>query len=533
MKSLLQRHLLAVTALTAVTLAGPLATPAFAAAPAALKREAAADIDGRAKLVQEMVDSIFSFAEPGFQEFKTQEYITTILEQQGFTIEKGVAGIPSAWTATWTHGSGGPKIALGSDVDGLLGLSQYPGSPELKPMVEGAPGHGEGHNSGMPLIVAAALATKEVMQKHNISGTLMIWPGIAEELLATKAFFVRSGMFDDVDACIFTHVGNRLGTSWGDNGGNGMVSVEYTFNGQTSHSAGAPWMGRSALDAVEIMNVAWNYRREHLYPTQRSHYVITEGGGQPNIVPDKASVWYYFREREFPSIRSLYETGNRIAQAAAMATDTSMESRILGYAAPNHGNRPMAEAAQLNIQTVGMPTWTEADQAFARAAQVANNRPITPLATEVAPLRGPIEGVSLGGGSDDIGDIMWKVPTITIGFPSNIPSMIGHHTTAAIAMATPIAHKGAVTGAKAVAMTVLDLLTTPQLLTEAKKYQQEVQFAEATYDPVLTPETQPAIHLNTEVMDRLRPKMEPFYYDPSKYASYLEQLGIAYPPAAN
>ncbi|MFC4257393.1 amidohydrolase [Altererythrobacter xixiisoli] len=531
MKSLLQRHLLAVTALTSVALAAPLATPAYAAASPAVKREVSADIDGRAKLVQEMVDSIYSFAEPGFQEFKTQEYITTILEQQGFTIEKGVAGIPSAWTATWTHGSGGPKIALGSDVDGLLGLSQVPGSPELKPQVEGAPGHGEGHNSGMPLIVAAALATKDAMQKHNISGTLMIWPGIAEELLATKAFFVREGLFDDVDACIFTHVGNRLGTSWGDNGGNGMVSVEYTFSGQTSHSAGAPWMGRSALDAVEIMNTAWNFRREHLYPTQRSHYVITQGGGQPNIVPDKASVWYYFREREFPSIRALYETGNRISQAAAMATDTTVESRILGYAAPNHGNRPMAEAAQLNIQTVGMPTWTEADQAFARAAQVANNRPITPLATEVAPLRGPIEGVSLGGGSDDIGDIMWKVPTITIGFPSNIPSMIGHHTTAAIAMATPIAHKGAVTGAKAVAMTVLDLLTTPQLLTEAKKYQQEVQFASATYDPVLTPETQPAIHLNTEVMERLRPKLEPLYYDPSKYASYLEQLGIPYPPA--
>ncbi len=532
MKRLLQRHLLAVTALTAVTLAGPLVAPAHAAASNAMKTEASAGVDSRAKLVQEMVDSIYSFAEPGFQEFKTQEYITTILEQQGFTIEKGVAGIPSAWTATWTHGSGGPKIALGSDVDGLLGLSQVPGSPELKPQVEGAPGHGEGHNSGMPLIVAAALATKDVMQKHNISGTLMIWPGIAEELLATKAFFVRSGMFDDVDACIFTHVGSNFSTGYGDGGGNGMVSVEYTFHGQTSHGA-SPWMGRSALDAVEIMNTAWNFRREHLYPTQRSHYVITQGGGQPNIVPDVASVWYYFREREFDSIRSLYETGNRISQAAALATDTTVESRILGYAAPQHGNRPIAEAAQLNMQRVGMPQWSDADRAFARATQVANNRPIAPLATEVSPLRPPNDGVSLGGGSDDIGDIMWKVPTITIRFPSNIPSMIGHHTTSAIAMATPIAHKGAVAGAKAVSMTVLDLLTTPKLVADAKKYQQEVQFADNSYDPVLTPETQPAIHLNTEVMERLRPKIEPFYYDPSKYASYLEQLGIAYPPAGS
>ncbi|MFC4257394.1 amidohydrolase [Altererythrobacter xixiisoli] len=533
MKNGFGRRLLSVNAFAAAVLVSGMAVPAAAAAPQAMKREVSADIDGRAKQVQEMVDSLYSFAEPGFQEFKTQEYITTILEQNGFTIEKGVAGIPSAWTATYTRGTGGPKIALGSDVDGLLGLSQVPGSPELKPQVEGAPGHGEGHNSGMPLIVAAALATKAAMEKHNLNGSLMIWPGIAEELLATKAFFVRAGMFDDVDASIFTHVSSTLGTGWGDSGLNGMVSVEYTFSGQTSHSAGAPWMGRSALDAVEIMNTAWNFRREHLFPSQRSHYVITEGGGQPNIVPDKASVWYYFREREFSSVRSLYEIGNRISQAAAMATDTTVESRILGYAAPNYGNRPMAEAAYANIQAIGMPQWTEADQAFTRAVQTANNRPLKPLATEVGPLTPAFTGPSLGSGSDDIGDIMWKVPTITIWFPSNIPNMIGHHTTSAIAMATPIAHKGAVTGAKAVAMTALDLLTTPSLVAEAKKFQQEVQFAEATYDPVLTPETQPAIHLNTEVMERLRPKMEPFYYDPSKYESYLDQLGIAYPPATN
>jgi aminobenzoyl-glutamate utilization protein B len=176
-----------------------------------------------------------------------------------------------------------------------------------------------------------------------------------------------------------------------------------------------------------------------------------------------------------------------------------------------------------------MPQWSEADQAFARAAQEANNREIEPLASEVGKLEAPRE-FSIGGGSDDIGDIMWKVPTITIRFPSNIPNMIGHHQTAAIAMATPIAHKGAVAGAKAVAMTVMDLMTTPRLIQEAKTYQQEVQFAEQKYDPVLTPEDQPAIHLNQEIMAKMRPELEKFYYDPSRYSSYLEQLGIAYPP---
>lgn len=501
---------------------------AHAQASAKLKAEAAAGVDARAKLVQEMVDSVFSFAEPGFQEHRTSEYLTGILEQNGFKITRGVAGIPTAWTATW--GEGGPLIALGSDIDGLLGLSQTPGLPYLKPQVPGAPGHGEGHNSGMPLIVAAALAAKDVMTKHGIKGRLMLWPGVAEELLATKAYYVRAGLFKGVDASIFTHVGSGFGTGWGDMGNNGMVSVEYTFKGKTSHAAGAPWAGRSALDGVELMDIAWNMRREHLPVTQRSHYVITNGGGQPNIVPGEASVWYYFREQKFDTIRELYETGNTISEAAAKATGTSVTRRVLGYAAPNHGNRPLAEAAQKNIELVGMPKWTADDQAFAKAAQTANGLKVKPLETEVGKLSTPeTRGESMGGGSDDIGDIMWTVPTITIRFPSNIPSMIGHNVTAAIAMATPIAHKGAVAGAKAVAMTVLDLATTPKLIAAAKTYFNDVQTKDVKYDPTLTAEDKPAIWLNEKIMKEMRPEMEKYYYDPSRYPTYLEQLGIKYP----
>jgi aminobenzoyl-glutamate utilization protein B len=505
---------------------------AHAEAPAAMKQEATASIDEKAKLVQVMVDSVFSFAEPGFQEFRTMEYLTGILEENGFTIVKGAAGIPTAWTATYTRGTGGPKIALGSDVDGLLGLSQYPGMGEIKPMVEGAPGHGEGHNSGMPVMVAAALATKEMMEKHNLSGTLMLWPGVAEELLATKAFFVRDGMFEGVDACIFTHVSNDFNTSYGPSQSNGMVSVEYSFKGKTSHGAGAPWAGRSALDGVELMDIGWNFRREHLPLTQRSHYVITNGGGQPNIVPGEASVWYYFRDHTFAGIRALYDIGNTMSEAAAEMTGTTVTRRTLGYAAPQWGNQPLAEAAFANIQAVGMPQWTADDQAFARMLQEANELTVEPLRSEVGELRPPSTERPTGGGSDDIGDIMWAVPTITIRFPSNVPNMIGHNITAAMAMATPVAHKGAVAGAKAVALTTLDLLTTPELVTAARRYQQEVQFATEQYAPVLTPEDTPAIHLNQEIMDRMRPKMQEFYYNPDRYDSYLEQLGIDYPNVA-
>lgn len=525
--------------ITAVMLASMAQAPSSLAQDIdALKTELESNIDNRAKLVQEMVDSIFSFAEPGFQEFETSAYITGILEDNGFEIEMGIAGIPTAWTAVWANGDG-PTIGLGSDIDALLGLSQLPGSAEIQPLVIGAPGHGEGHNSGMPAMVAAALAVKDLMIEHDIKGRLKVWPGVAEELLATKAYYVRDGVFDDVDANIFTHVGNRLGTSWGATGGSGMVSVEYSFHGKTAHAAGAPWAGRSALDGVELMNYAWNMRREHLPLSQRSHYIISNGGGQPNIVPDEAAVWYYFRDLTFESVRELFEIGNTISEAAAIGTGTTVTRRVLGYAAPQHGNKPMAEAAYENIKRVGMPRWSEDDMKFARQVQERNttsfvdyiNGGEAPLNTEVSELSSPeTRGPATGGPSDDIGDIMWTVPTITIGYPSNIPRTTFHHVTAAMGMATPIAHKGAVTGAKAVGMTVLDLLTDPTLIPKAKDYFENVQLNGTSYAPVLTAADQPAIDLNREVMEQMRPQMREYYYDPSRFDSYLEQLGIDYPP---
>lgn len=493
----------------------------------ALRAQVDAEVQAQAKPLQVMIDQIFSYAEPGFQEVRTSAYLSDILEKNGFTIKRGVAGMPTAFTATW--GKGGPLIALGSDIDALLGLSQYPGIAEARSQVEGAPGHGEGHNSGLPLVIAAAIATKNVLERNNIPGRLLIWPGVAEELLAGKAYLVRDGVFDGVDACLFTHVSSDFTTSWGDTGHTGMVSVEYVFKGQTAHAGGAPWQGRSALDGVELMNAAWNYRREHLPLSQRSHYVITNGGEQPNIVPDTASVWYYFRERTFDAVRDIYETGNNIAEAAAQASGTKVERRLLGYAAPNYGNRALAEAAYRNIQAVGMPAWDNADRRFARQVQDANKREAIPLRDGVAPLSTPENRAGSIGGSDDIGDVMWTVPTITIRYPSNIPGLVGHNKMAAAAMATPIAHKGALVGARAVALTVVDLLTQPRILADARDYFQNVQLKEQTYAPVLTDADKPPVHLNAKVMKEYRPDMEKYYYDPARYNNYLEQLGIPYP----
>jgi len=517
------RSLLATVALAALPLVN---TSAQAAASPKLKAEAVAGVEAQRKDIQVMVDTVFSFSEPGFQELRTSAYLTDILEKNGFKVTRGVAGIPTAFTATW--GEEGPLLALGSDIDDLLGLSQTPGLPYIKPMVEGAPGHGEGHNSGMPLVIAAALSAKAVMEKNHIKGRLMIWPGIAEELLATKAYYVKAGLFKGVDAAIFNHVSSDFGTAYGELGMNGMVSVEYSFHGKTAHAGGMPWEGRSALDAVEIMDTAWNFRREHLPLTQRSHYVITNGGGQPNIVPDRASVWYYFRDRTFGAVRSLYNTGNEISEAAAKATGTTVTSQILGYAAPNFGNKPLAEAAYANIKAVGMPKWSADDQAFTKAAQTINHRALKPLPDTIGALTSPEDrAASMGGGSDDIGDIMWTVPTITIRYPANIPNMIGHNVLSAMAMATPIAHKGVEAGAKALAMTILDFMTTPKLVTDAKTYFTDVQLKTDKYDPILGDKA--ATWLNEKTMKEYRPLMEKYYYNSTKYPTYLEQLGIKYP----
>ncbi|MBA4196621.1 MAG: amidohydrolase [Chitinophaga sp.] len=499
-----------------------------------LKSEALVSVGNQQKAVQEMVDMIFSFGELGFQEFETSKYLTDILSKNGFTVEKGIANIPTAWMAKW--GSGSPVIALGSDIDCIPKASQKPGVAYKEPIVEGAPGHGEGHNSGQAVVIYAAIAVKELMQKNNILGTLVIWPGVAEELLGSKAWYVRDGYFKNVDACIFTHVSSDFGCDYGDLGDNGLVSVKFSFEGDAAHAAGAPWRGKSALDAVELMDVGWNFKREHLKPTQRSHYVITDGGDQPNVVPSKASVWYYFRERNYDDIKSMYESGVKMANGAAMMTDTKMTYQILGTAWPGHFNKSIAEAFYPNIKRVGMPVWSEEDQQLARATQKLMDAPkkdqmgkaIDGLKKNIDSTKGSVP-FSWGGGSDDIADISWNIPTVVLHYPANIPGLKGHHWGNAIAMATPIAHKGTLAGAKATALTLIDIFTNPKIVADAKDYFKNVQTKDEQYKPFLSKEDPAPTYLNKETMDKYRPEMKKYYYDPAKYSTYLEQLGIKYP----
>src|SRR5687768_793038 len=528
--SMRARHLLAL-ALLATPIRGSTAQTVGQADPRLekLKAEALTAVEGKAKMVQEIVDMLFSFGELGFQEFESSKYLTGILEQNGFKVERGVAGIPTAWIARW--GSGKPVISLGSDIDGIPQANQKPAVGFREAQIPFAPGHGEGHNSGQAVNIAAAIVVKQIMEREKIPGTLVLWPGVAEEQLGTKAHLVRAGLFKDVDATIFTHVSSDLGVSWGGQGANALISAEFRFRGQTAHSAGAPWRGKSALDAVLLMAQGWEMKREHLELAQRSHYVIPDGGDQPNVVPSTASIWFYFRERDYPRTLAMFEAAKKMAQGAAMIADVQIDTiMMVGSGWSAHFSRPIAETMFQNIQKVGMPTWDEKDQTLAKGIQRELGVPDSGLSTRPGRLGGPVnEATRTGGGSDDIGDVAWNVPTITLNYPSNIPGMPGHNWANSIAMATPIAHKGVVAGAKVQAMTILDILHTPQMVTDAWDYFNTVQTKDIKYKPFFAPTDKPPTWLNADIMAQYRPEMRKYYYDPKKFKSYLEQLGIQYP----
>ena len=380
--------------------------------------------------------------------------------------------------------------------------------------------------------ITAAIVLKKIMEREKIPGTLRIWPGVAEELVGTKAYYIRAGLFKDVDVALFTHVGNNLSVAWGERGGTGLVSVLYSFKGESAHAAGAPWRGRSALDAVELMDIGWNFRREHLPISQRSHYVIPDGGDQPNVVPPTASVWYYLRQVTYPGIKEMWATADKIAQGAAMMTDTTLlPTRVLGSAWPRHFNRAdRAGRRTTTSRKSACPSGREADQSFARAVQKEVGARESGLVARTGNLGGPVDpATNTGGGSDDIGDISWNVPTVTLSYPSNIPGLPGHNWSNGISMATPIAHKGVMAGAKVQAMTIVDLLLKPEVVTAAWDYFRNVQTRDQKYEALIRPQDTPAIELNRDIMAKYRDQMKKLYYDPTKYKSYLEQLGIQYP----
>jgi aminobenzoyl-glutamate utilization protein B len=452
-------------------------------------------------------DSIWSYAELGLQEFKSSKLLADILEEAGFKVERGLAGMPTCFVAT--YGSGKPVIGILGEFDALPMLSQKGRVPFQDPLIQGAPGHGCGHNTMCTAAAAAAIAVKQAIDKFGFKGTIKVFGSPAEETLISRPYMVKAGLFNDVDALIDNHSGSGFSTGYGKNG-NALFSAVFTFKGKTSHGA-SPWEARSALDAVDIMNVATNFLREHLFYTYRMHYVITEGGEAPNVVPDKASVWYYVRNSD-DKIEETYERVVNCAKAGALATGTELANiRILSAVHQRQGNKAAAELFQKNIELVGMPEWSEEEQAFAKALQKALGKPEEGMPTKVGTLREP-SPVFVGGGSSDVGDVTLIAPTATIRFPGQVPEAISHHWSSVASNYGSTAWKGLNAGAKAMAASAIDLLTKPE---ELKKLRDEFEayVKENPYKPFLPADAVPPVDLNAELMKKWRPLMEKVYLE--------------------
>jgi aminobenzoyl-glutamate utilization protein B len=448
-------------------------------------------------------DAIWNFAELGMQEFKSSAILIKTLEEEGFKVEKGVAGIPTCFVATW--GTGKPVIGILGEYDALPGLSQKALSPVQIPVFDGAPGHGCGHNMMGTAGIAAAIAVKKSLEQNKLKGTIKFFGSPAEEIVISRPYMVREGVFKDVDAVIDNHASTELSTSYGVSG-DAVMSVVFSFKGRTAHAASSPWSGRSALDGVELMNVATNYLREHLFYTYRMHYVVTEGGEAPNVVPDKASVWYYIRNTD-DRLEEMYQRVLDCARGAALASGTTLDTvHLITAVHQRHSNKGMAEIIQKNIELIGMPQWSDQEQIFAKALQKELGEKETGYALKVKPLKKPSE-TEVGGGSSDVGEVTMVTPTATLNFPGGVPGEIGHHWSTASSGYGSAAWKGLNSGARVMAATAMDLLTKPELLEEIQKEFTEYSNAHP-YKSFLPDGAKPPLDMNKAIMDKYRVLME-------------------------
>ena len=449
-------------------------------------------------------DSVFYFGELGMQEHRSAQLMSGILEEHGFAVERGISGFPTGFMAT--YGKGSPVIALHTEYDANPSNSQKAGVAEPAEITPSAPGHCEGHNVNAAVTITAALAIRSAMTTFGIPGTLKVFGAPAEEQLISRPYFVRDGHFDDVDIAFHAHIMDTFRTEYG-LVQVGMMSVQFTFLGMAAHAAMSPWEGRDALDAAVLMDVGMAQFREHMRPGMSAHRVFTEGGTQPNVIPARATCWWFFRDRSPEGVRRLFDQGERIARGAAMMANCEVEINIMSGVWPVRCNETIARVIQRNIEAIGMPVWTAEEQDFARAVQANAGQKVVGLRDAPTPLLGPSEPIAA---SNDCGDVSWVVPMGRIWFPGNIPNASFHHWSAGAALTTSIAHKAAVAGTKAVAASALDFLTSSDAVKDAwRTFGIEI---EGTEFRSLLPATQkPPVELNRALMERYSPLMEPHY----------------------
>jgi aminobenzoyl-glutamate utilization protein B len=457
--------------------------------------------ENESRIIQ-VSNKIWEWAELGLIEHKSSALLADELEKAGFKIQRGVAGMPTAFVAT--YGSGKPAIGVMGEYDALPGLSQKP-IPRKEPLVPGAPGHGCGHNIYGASGMAGAIAVKVAMESSGIKGTIKFFGCPAEENFSGKAFMVRDGVFNGLDAALGHHPGAMNVATL--KSCLAINSAKFKFYGETAHAAGSPEHGRSALDAVELMNVGVNYLREHVIQEARIHYVIDSGGGQPNVVPAFARSWYYVRAPEREQVESIYKRVLDIAKGAALMTGTTHEVEFLEGLYNNIPNRPLAELVVKNMREIGTPKYTEGERSFARevAKTISKEEKLEQLRKSKRPgweklldvyldesVPDPWGEGEVSPGSTDVAEVSWQMPTVEFSTATCILGTPGHSWQVAAFSGTSIGHKSLIFASKTIAASVIDLLENPEILKKARE-DFATRLRGRVYKSPLSPDSKPPL----------------------------------------
>ena len=451
------------------------------------KKAIIASIEKHKEALVGLSDSIWALAETAFEEEGSSKLLADYAEKNGFTVERGVAGMPTAFVAT--YGSGSPVISVLGEFDALPGISQK-AQPTKAPLEEGAAGHGCGHNLFGAASLGSAIAVKELMEQGKIKGTIKFFGTPAEEKFFGKIWMVREGLWDGVDVNLSWHPSAK--TEADVQSSLALVDFKVEFFGQAAHASGDPWNGRSASDALELYTTGINYYREHIKPTVRIHYHIQDGGQVVNVVPDYSKLWVRVRDTKRKGMMPVYEHVQKMAEGAAIMANVDYKISLISGIYEVLVNRAGGDIMQNNLELLGPLSYTEEEVAFGKKIQEATGKPQVGMDSAIRPLQETEEHP--GGGSTDVGDVSWNVPNINL-VVTVAPKDTPWHSWAVVACGgMSIGHKGMIHAAKALGMTATDLFENPKLV-ESVKTEFKERKGDEVYKPFI-PEGPPPINFN-------------------------------------
>ncbi len=442
------------------------AAPVAAADLELVKEAAVAAVDAHSAELIGLADQVWAFAETALRETRSAALLEDFLEEHGFEVERGVSGMPTAFVAS--YGNGSPIIGVLGEYDALPGISQR-AQPTEEPLVPGAAGHGCGHNLLGTAGIGAALAIKELIEAGELQGTVRYYGTPAEESVGGKLYMVRDGLFDDLDAAITWHPDVEVRADTQQN--QAMVDIEVEFEGRAAHAAYDPWNGRSAADGAEVFTFALNLMREHVQPTVRVHYVVTDAGDVPNVVPTYARVWCWMRDSNATGVNQLLERARRIAEGAALATGTTARLDVQSGTWELLLTMAGARLIHDNMTWLGPIEFSDEEQEFARQIQRATDA--EPVGLEAVPKPLDLDPQGVQGGSTDVGDVSWQVPTLHFSVTTAPIGAPWHAWPVVATGGMSIGHKGMLYTAKVMAATMFDLYADPAALAAVRREWEE------------------------------------------------------------